>query len=166
MFAAGKSALVLAMIGAGLAGCARDRASSAPSGGDAPAAEIRGAPAPEPQRAIAAGPRDLGGGLTIEDLIPGDGPECPAGATAVVNFTAAFGGTIYDSSAMRKRPLTLPLSSPSLIEGLKRGVPGMKVGGTRRIEIPWRLAYGEAGRDPIPPRTDLVFEVELLEVRK
>ncbi len=99
----------------------------------------------------------------IEDLIAGDGPPCPPGAIVQVNFTASFGGKVYDSSAMRKRPLSLPLSSPSLIEGLKRGIPGMRVGGTRRIEIPWRLAYGESGRDPIPPKTDLVFEVELLE---
>jgi peptidylprolyl isomerase len=41
----------------------------------------------------------------------------------------------------------------------------MRPGGTRRLAIPWPLAYGKPGRDPIPPETDLVFEIHLLEVR-
>lgn len=104
-------------------------------------------------------------GLVIEDLVPGTGPPCPPGATVTIHFTAMFAdGTVYDSTDIRKRPLTLSLSNPSLIRGLREGIPGMRAAGKRRIHIPWTLAYGEHGRDPIPPRTDLVFEVELLRI--
>lgn len=105
-------------------------------------------------------------GLIIEDLSVGSGDACPAGATVEVNFVARFAdGREFDSSDARRRPLTLPLGRPSVIRGLREGVPGMRVGGRRRLTIPWPLAYGAAGREPIPPKTDLVFEIELLTVR-
>lgn len=104
-------------------------------------------------------------GLVIEDLRIGYGETCPPGATAEVEFTASYtDGRIWDSSSARGRTLHLPLTSRSLIRGLREGIPGMRVGGTRRLTIPWRLAYGEAGRDPIPPKTDLVFELTLVRL--
>lgn len=99
----------------------------------------------------------------ITDTAPGSGPECPVGASVTVNFTAKLAdGTIYDSTEKRKRSWTIPLSNPNVIVGLREGIPGMRVGGKRTVHIPWRLAYGEQGREPIPPRNDLTFEVELL----
>ncbi len=109
-------------------------------------------------------PRSLPEGLIITDSALGDGPECPPGASVTVNFTAKLAdGSVYDSTDKRKRSWTIPLSNPNVIAGLREGIPGMRVGGKRTIFIPWRLAYGEQGRDPIPPRNDLTFEIELLK---
>lgn len=104
-------------------------------------------------------------GLTIEDLSDGSGPECPRDATVEVDFTGLLeDGRVFDSSAMRRTRLTLPLSRPSTIEGLREGIPGMRVGGKRRIIIPWPMGYGEQGRDPIPPMANLTFEITLLKI--
>ncbi|MFI4854087.1 MAG: FKBP-type peptidyl-prolyl cis-trans isomerase, partial [Phycisphaerales bacterium JB065] len=71
---------------------------------------------------------------------------------------------IYDSTDLRQRDFSFSLGDPGVIRGLREAIPGMRVGELRRIEIPWRLAYGENGRGEIPPSTDLVFAVELLSV--
>ena len=42
----------------------------------------------------------------------------------------------------------------------------MKLGGKRRIFIPAELGYGPSGQGPIPPNADLIFEVELLDIKK
>lgn len=100
----------------------------------------------------------------IRDITIGTGEPIPPGAVAEVNFVAKLSnGEVFDSTEQRKRALSFDLASTGLIRGLREGIPGMRPGGTRRIEIPWRLAYGESGRDPIPPKTDLIFEVELVK---
>ena len=132
-----------------------------------PAPQKASAPAPEtvnPAPAQPAAPRSLPEGLIITDSALGDGPECPSGASVTVNFTAKLAdGSVYDSTDKRKRSWTIPLSNPNVIAGLREGIPGMRVGGKRTIIIPWKLAYGEQGRDPIPPKNDLTFEIELLK---
>lgn len=102
-------------------------------------------------------------GLVIRDLRIGTGDPCPPTATITMKFKASFAdGQIYDSSDMRKRPLTFSLAKSGAIRGLREGIPGMRVGGVRHLHIPWSLAYGEMGRDPVPPKTDLDFEIELV----
>jgi len=102
--------------------------------------------------------------LMVEDLTPGDGAECPAGATVNVHYKGTLmDGTVFDSSYDRGQPIDFPLAN--LIPGWQQGIPGMKVGGKRKLTIPYSLAYGERGSPPvIPPRADLVFEIELLGV--
>ncbi len=105
-------------------------------------------------------------GLVLRDTALGTGELVRAGDTITMNFTAKLAdGTVYDSSDERRRPLTITLSNPNLIRGLREGIPGMRVGGTRELRIPWRLAYGEQGRSPIPPKTDLKFEITVISVR-
>jgi FKBP-type peptidyl-prolyl cis-trans isomerase len=109
------------------------------------------------------------GGLVIEELKIGTGPEIQPGGMGVVNYhgTLKEGGAMfdstYDASANHVQPFAVPLDR--MIEGWKKGVPGMKVGGVRRLTVPYAMAYGEAGQPPkIPAKADLVFIVELLDV--
>ena len=103
--------------------------------------------------------------LKIEDLEQGTGKTCEPGATVKVHYTGTLmDGTKFDSSHDHGEPIEFPLDN--LIEGWQRGIPGMKVGGTRRLTIPYAMGYGERGAPPsIPPRADLIFDIELLGVR-
>lgn len=100
---------------------------------------------------------------TIDKKV-GTGAEVKAGDTVRVHYkgTMAKTGVKFDSSYDRGEPITFSLSE--VIEGWQKGIPGMKVGGERRLIIPASMAYGETGTSGIPGNTDLVFEVELLAV--
>lgn len=104
-------------------------------------------------------------GLTIEDIVVGTGRECPRGATVKVHYRGTLAdGTEFDSSYRRNEPIEFALSG--VIRGWQEGVPGMKVGGKRRLVIPPDMAYGAAGMPPvIPPNATLTFEIELLDVK-
>ncbi len=103
-------------------------------------------------------------GLIIEDLKIGDGYEVPQGGAVVAHYqgTLKADGKEFDSSFKRGEPAAFPLSG--VIEGWQEGVPGMKVGGIRRLTVPAKLGYGErgAGAD-IPPNSDLVFIIQLVD---
>jgi len=103
--------------------------------------------------------------VQAEDLVEGDGAECPPGATVKVHYKGTLmDGTEFDSSYARGQPAEFPLAR--LIQGWQEGIPGMRVGGRRKLTIPWPKAYGAQGAPPaIPPKADLVFEIELLEVK-
>ncbi|MBX3390766.1 MAG: FKBP-type peptidyl-prolyl cis-trans isomerase [Phycisphaeraceae bacterium] len=103
-------------------------------------------------------------GLVIEELKLGEGEPVKAGAIVTINYhgTLKDGGTLVDTTR-GKQPATFPLNK--LIKGWQQGVPGMKPGGIRRLIIPYQLAYGETGKPPvIPPKSDLVFIIELIQV--
>ncbi len=106
--------------------------------------------------------------LEKKDLKVGDGKEVPAGATVSVHYTGAVAATgeIFQSSKdFGTDPITFPLSQ--VIKGWTDGIPGMKVGGTRRLVIPAAQAYGAnpPGGSGIPANADLVFDVELIAVK-
>jgi len=102
------------------------------------------------------------------DLIKGEGAEVKAGATVSVHYTGAVAatGAIFQSSKdFGTEPVTFPLGS--VIKGWTDGIPGMKIGGTRRLVIPAEMAYG-ATPPPgsgIPANADLVFDVELVAIK-
>lgn len=103
--------------------------------------------------------------LEILDTTPGTGDEVSAGATVTAHYTGALAtdGTIFQSSHDIGRPVTFPLDQ--VIEGWQKGVPGMKVGGTRRLLIPAAQAYGAQSPAPnIPANSDLVFDIELVAI--
>lgn len=102
------------------------------------------------------------------DTVVGTGQEVKAGATVSVHYTGAVASTgeVFQSSKdFGTNPITFPLGN--VIKGWTDGIPGMKIGGTRRLVIPAALAYG-ATPPPgsgIPANADLVFDVELIAVQ-
>jgi FKBP-type peptidyl-prolyl cis-trans isomerase FkpA len=111
-------------------------------------------------------------GLKITDLKVGDGKEAKAGDTVVVHYTGWLkDGTKFDSShdspGDKPAPLTLKSGPGGVIKGWVEGIPGMKVGGKRKLIIPPELGYGPEGTPggPIPPDAELTFEIELFDVK-
>ncbi|HSX28619.1 MAG TPA: FKBP-type peptidyl-prolyl cis-trans isomerase [Candidatus Saccharimonadales bacterium] len=99
------------------------------------------------------------------DEVVGNGDEVKAGATVKVNYKGALAttGQIFDQSTS---PIELGLDQ--VIQGWKDGIPGMKVGGKRKLLIPAAQGYGASGTPDgsIPPNSDLVFEVEVVSISK
>jgi FKBP-type peptidyl-prolyl cis-trans isomerase len=109
---------------------------------------------------------DLTHALLKEDLVVGTGATAESGQDVVVHYVGRLAdGTQFDSSRARRDPLDFALGAGDVIKGWDQGIPGMKVGGKRRLTIPPELAYAEHGlAGVIPPHATLVFEVELLEI--
>lgn len=103
----------------------------------------------------------------IEDIEIGTGREAKSGDTVVMHYTGTFDdGEKFDSSVDRGDPFETKIGVGQVIQGWDKGVPGMKVGGKRKLYIPYTMGYGEEGAgDVIPPLADLIFEVELLEIK-
>ena len=139
--------------------------------------------------------------LRYEDISIGTGADAAPNKLYKVNYTGYFGangrdddGHKFDSSFDHRapvmgadnkpvmdedgkpklgdpQPLVFPQGMGRLIPGFDQGFEGMKIGGKRRLFIPYQLAYGSAGRpgpDPAhpgsPPKADLIFDVELVDV--
>jgi FKBP-type peptidyl-prolyl cis-trans isomerase len=104
--------------------------------------------------------------LESTDTKVGDGEEAKAGDTLTVDYTGAVASTglIFESSKDSGQPASLSLDQ--VIDGWKQGIPGMKVGGTRRLVIPAELAYGAnpPQGSTIPANAALVFDVTLISV--
>jgi FKBP-type peptidyl-prolyl cis-trans isomerase len=110
-------------------------------------------------------PRDSVTELEIIDTEAGTGEEVQAGATITAHYTGALvkNGIIFQSSHDFGKAITFPLSG--VIAGWTEGVPGMKVGGTRRLVIPAEMAYGASSPAPnIPANSDLVFDIDLVAI--
>lgn len=103
--------------------------------------------------------------LEIIDITLGDGDTVTEGANITAHYTGALcgDGMIFQSSHDFGKPVTFGLHQ--VIAGWTKGVPGMKVGGTRRLIIPSQLAYGSVrAAANIPPNSDLVFDIELVGI--
>lgn len=103
--------------------------------------------------------------LEIIDTIIGTGDEVQPSQAITAHYTGALvkDGTIFQSSKDFGQPATFGLEQ--VIEGWTKGVPGMKVGGVRRLIIPSAQAYGSVrAAANIPPNSDLVFDIELISI--
>ena len=111
-------------------------------------------------------------GLGIIDTKVGTGPSPKPGQTVVVHYTGWLyeggkKGKKFDSSVDRGQPFEFPLGKGQVIAGWDEGVATMKVGGKRTLIIPPSLGYGASGAGGvIPPNATLIFDVELLGVKK
>jgi len=127
------------------------------------------APAAASASAVAAAPAVA---LQKIDTVVGTGKEAVAGMTAVVNYTGWLylptapqqHGAQFDTSVGRG-PFNFQLGAGQVIQGWDEGVQGMKVGGKRTLIVPASMGYGAGGAGPIPPDANLIFDVELLDVR-
>src|SRR5260370_34248696 len=100
----------------------------------------------------------------IDDAI-GSGAMAAPGKQYTVHYTGWLrNGTKFDSSVDRKEPFKFVQGRRQVISGWEVGFEGMRVGGKRRLFIPYQLAYGEPGQGSIPPKSELIFDVELLDV--
>ena len=117
-----------------------------------------------PGWAVAGDPVSTDSGLMYFEVEPGSG-AMPAGPTTNVrvHYTGYLNdGTKFDSSVDRGTPADFPLNR--VIAGWTEGVGSMKVGGKRKLIIPYQLGYGEQGNQRIPGGATLVFDVELIEI--
>ncbi len=106
------------------------------------------------------------GKLQIEDIKVGTGSAVTSGDTVVIHYKGTLtDGTKFDSSYDRGQPFETRIGVGTVIEGWDMGVPGMKVGGKRRLVIPPALGYGDADMGTIPPNSTLIFEVELVDIK-
>jgi FKBP-type peptidyl-prolyl cis-trans isomerase len=106
-------------------------------------------------------------GLKYTDIKVGTGGEARKGKIVSVHYTGWLtSGKKFDSSLDRGKPFKFELGAGEVIKGWDEGVAGMKVGGKRKLVIPSKLGYGDRGTPDgtIPPKAELVFEVELLKV--
>ena len=111
-------------------------------------------------------PIDTVNELQIIDIEQGTGETVQPGATITAHYTGALckNGIIFQSSHDFGKAITFGLTQ--VIKGWTDGVPGMKVGGMRRLIIPAEQAYGSASpARNIPANSDLVFDIELIAIK-
>lgn len=103
--------------------------------------------------------------LHYMDVKAGTGETAAPGKQYTVQYTGWLrDGTQFDSSVGRE-PFVFVQGRRQVIAGFDIGFEGMKAGGKRRLFIPYQLAYGEQSRGKIPPKAELIFDVELLAVK-
>lgn len=116
--------------------------------------------------------------LIIKEIKIGEGQTLQARDKIIIHYTGTYikdGQPVVFDSSIKREPLHCRIGVGQLIRGWDVGLVGgkdykfgpMNVGGKRKLIIPYMQAYGEEGRPPvIPPKTDLIFEVELLEIEE
>ncbi|HEY4305228.1 MAG TPA: FKBP-type peptidyl-prolyl cis-trans isomerase [Gemmatimonadaceae bacterium] len=106
------------------------------------------------------------------DIASGTGALATAKKCFYAHYTGWLtNGKKFDSSrdtmpnGKPREPISFPQGGRRVIPGWDAGFEGMRVGAKRRLIIPYQLGYGEAGRPPlIPPKSELIFDVELMAV--
>ena len=108
----------------------------------------------------------MSNGLVIEDIKIGEGQEVEKFNIVTVNYTGLLeDGTKFDSSLNPGRtPFRFTVGAGQVIKGWDEGLIGMKVGGKRKLTIPPELGYGSRDNGPIPAKSTLIFEIDLLGI--
>jgi hypothetical protein len=104
-------------------------------------------------------------GLQYADLAEGHGESCAWGDMIKVHYiTRLRSGKVVTNTYETGEPLLVKLGAGSVIRGWELGIPGMRVGGKRRLVIPSKLAYRDQERKGIPPNAELTSDIELVEI--
>lgn len=104
--------------------------------------------------------------IKTEVVKKGEGAACAPGRTVTVHYTGTFtDGKQFDSSRDSGQPLSFVLGARQVIPGWELVLTRMRVGDRWKVTIPSALAYGIAGKTGIPSKSDLVFDIEVLDVR-
>jgi peptidylprolyl isomerase len=132
-----------------------------------PAAKQDAKQAPKPPETRPAKVVTTPSGLKYQDLVEGAGETPNDGDQVIVHYTGwLLSFKKFDSSVDRGEPFAFQLGRQQVIKGWDEGVATMKVGGKRKLVIPPDLAYGEQANGMIPANSTLIFEVELLAIKK
>ncbi|WP_407310505.1 FKBP-type peptidyl-prolyl cis-trans isomerase [Pseudomonas sp. nanlin1] len=104
--------------------------------------------------------------LQVTDIALGEGKAAVKGALITTQYSGYLeDGSLFDSSYQRGKPFQCVIGTGRVIKGWDQGLMGMRVGGKRKLWVPAHLAYGERQvGEHIPAHSNLVFEIELLEV--
>ena len=122
-------------------------------------------------------------GVKIDDKKLGTGPACKKGNKVSMRYIGKLdNGKVFDGLSIllfqffqtlvltfmpankKGPPFTFTLGRGEVIKGWDSGIPGMSVGGERRVTVPAKLAYGNKGSGGIPPNSQLTFDVKLLTI--
>ena len=153
--------MIAAAVTAGLLGVPASAAEE-----KAPMNDINTSPEWLQKAATGKGAVKTASGLIYEELKPGTGESPKATDFVTVHYHGTLpDGTVFDSSVQRGKPAEFPLNG--VIAAWTEGVQMMKVGGKSKLVCPAALAYGDWSPTPaIKPGSTLVFEVELLGIKK
>ncbi len=107
-------------------------------------------------------------GLKYAVVEQGDGMMLIPGMRVRIHYNGFFEDdmTIFDSSFQRNEPIDFTLGKGMVIRGWEEGISKLRVGDRARLWVPYDLAYGEQGRGPIPPATNLIFDVEVIDAEE
>lgn len=104
--------------------------------------------------------------LKITDTLEGSGKAAVKGALLLCHYDGYLeDGTLFDSSHKHGRPFQFVIGSGRVIKGWDQGLMGMKEGGKRTLFVPSHLGYGDREKGLIKAHSNLLFKIELLEVR-
>jgi FKBP-type peptidyl-prolyl cis-trans isomerase len=104
-------------------------------------------------------------GIQYADLVEGTGERCQVGDTIRVGYTMRLrNGSLANTSEDGSGPIDLRLGGGGVIKGWELGIPGMRVGGVRKLVIPPALGFGSQPKPNIPPNSELTAEIKLLEI--
>lgn len=111
------------------------------------------------------------GEVVVTDMVVGDGEEVTRFQTLITTYVGTFtDGTQFDSTDEQGEDWIFTLGAGQVIEGWDENLEGMRVGGTRRLEIPSHKAFGRSGQCfsdgscAVPPNTDVVYEVTIVDI--
>lgn len=117
------------------------------------------------QNKARAGVKTTASGLQYEVVTEGTGAKPAATDSVTCHYKGTLvDGTEFDNSYSRGTPITFPLNR--VIPGWTEGLQLMSVGSKYKLYIPYTLAYGPSDNGPIPGGSALIFDVELLDVKK
>ena len=110
----------------------------------------------------------LNSGVEYAVVQHGNGKPLEPGMRVSVHYTGYLeeDESMFDSSHDRGRPIQFVLGRGMVIPGWEEGLMQLRVGDKARLFIPYEMAYGETGRGPIPPRANLIFDVEVVHAEK